>query len=79
MVKNKLSLYLMNLRKQYCVFPYAKRNNLIILLPACDFFVFLILALAGVVTATYVTKWCLCTSRCFNKTHYLAGSYFIDG
>ena len=27
----------------------------------------------------HVTKWCLCASRCFNKTHYLAGSYFIDG
>ena len=27
----------------------------------------------------YMTKWCLRTSRCFNKTHYLVGSHFIDG
>ena len=26
-----------------------------------------------------VTRWCLCTSRCLNKTHYLVGSHFIDG
>ena len=36
MVKNKLSVCLMNLSKMYCVFSDAKRNNLTSLLSACD-------------------------------------------
>ena len=60
-----------------CVFSDAKK--IAPLLSRLKFhFPLFMLALPGVVTATYMTKLCLCTSRCFDKTHYLTGSYFID-
>ena len=79
-VKNKLSLYLINLGKKRIVCFLTQKEIISPLLSRLEFhFSLFMLALPGLVTATYTTKWCLCTSRCFNKTHYLVGSHFIDG